>query len=86
MDASIQIGSHRIVAMRYTMKNSAGEILANTLEEEPVRFLYGSGEILPGLEHPLTGLRIGEQKSFSLSPELFLNLDKPFISTSSSMI
>ena len=55
--------------MRYTMKNSAGEILVNTLEEEPVEFLFGSGEILPGLEHSLTGLKIGEQKSFSVSPE-----------------
>ena len=69
MDAVIEIGSRRIVAMRYTMKNAAGEILANTLEEGPVRFLFGSGEILPALEYPLTGLKIGEQKSFSLSPE-----------------
>jgi FKBP-type peptidyl-prolyl cis-trans isomerase SlyD len=69
MKTLIRIGSGRVVAMRYRMKNSQGEVLINTLEGEPVTFLYGSGEILPGLEKPLSGLKIGEQKSFGLSAE-----------------
>jgi FKBP-type peptidyl-prolyl cis-trans isomerase (trigger factor) len=64
--------------MRYIMKNSEGSVLANTLQEQPVEFRYGSGEILPGLEGPLTGLKIGEQKTFSLSPESVPGLNQTF--------
>jgi hypothetical protein len=64
--------------MRYVMKNSEGVILANTLGEPAVEFRYGSGEILPGLEGPLTGLKIGEQKTFTLSPETVPGLNQTF--------
>jgi FKBP-type peptidyl-prolyl cis-trans isomerase (trigger factor) len=49
------------------MRNSAGELLIDTTDGEPVVFLYGSGEILPHLEQPLEGMVKGEKKSFSLS-------------------
>jgi FKBP-type peptidyl-prolyl cis-trans isomerase (trigger factor) len=60
--------------MRYTMKNSHGQVLAN----ERASFLYGSGEIIPGLEAPLTGLMTGEQRSFSLSPDDSAQLEETF--------
>lgn len=56
-----------MVAIRYRMKNSAGAILADTMGSEPVKFAYGSGEILPELESALKGLKVGEQKSFTVS-------------------
>lgn len=55
--------------MRYRMKNSEGEILADSMNTDPVKFLFGSGEISPELEGALTGLKIGEHKLFALSPE-----------------
>lgn len=78
MKTKIRVGSGRIVAMRYIMKNSEGAVLADTRKEPPVEFRYGSGEILPGLEGPLTGLKIGEQKTFSLSPESVPGLNQTF--------
>jgi len=62
--------------MRYVMKNSREEELANTMAEEPVTFMFGTGEILPGLEAPLKGLKIGEEKSFALSPDTTPELDQ----------
>lgn len=67
-----------MVALRYTMKNASGEVLADTMEGEPAKFLYGSGEILPGLENFLTGLKIGDQKSFSVSGENTPGLNDAF--------
>ena len=78
MNRLIRVGPHRIVTMRYLMKNSTEEVLVNIMEDEPVTFRFGSGEILPGLEQPLTGLKIGERKSFSLSPEMSPGLDQTF--------
>ncbi len=78
MSNVISVGANRMVAIRYVMKNSAGEILVNTMENEPVKFLYGSGEIVPGLESALQGLRIGDRKSFSLSKNISPALDQSF--------
>ena len=64
MTTNIRVGAGRIISMRYTMKNSDGHVLT----QDAASFLYGSGEIMPALETPLTGLRKGEQKSFTLSP------------------
>ena len=60
------------------MRNAADTVLINTLEQQPVKFTYGSGEILPGLEGPLTGLKVGEQKSFSLSGATTPELDQTY--------
>ena len=68
MSIPVQVGPKTIVALRYRMKNAQGDLLADILDEDPVCFLYGSGEILPGLESMLTGLNIGEQKTFTTSP------------------
>ena len=65
----IRVGLNRMVTLRYRMKNSSGEIIANTLDRQPVTFLYGSGKILHGLEQALEGLKIGQQKSFKISEE-----------------
>ena len=74
MTGRIRVGAGRIISMRYTMKNSDGHVLA----ENAASFLYGSGEIMPGLETPLTGLRPGEQKSFSISPQDTAQLNETF--------
>ena len=73
----IRVGPGRVVTMHYVMKNASAEILVSTLDKEPVTFMFGSGDILPGLEAPLAGLRIGEQKSFTL-PEATPGLDQTF--------
>jgi hypothetical protein len=69
MNSLIKVGPKTIVALRYRMKNAQGDLLADIMDDDPVCFLHGSGEILPGLESMLTGLRIGEQKIFTTSPD-----------------
>lgn len=67
MKKMIRVGLNRRVAFRYIMKNSSGEIIANTMDAKSVAFVFGSGEILPALENELNGLKIGEKKTFSVS-------------------
>lgn len=58
-----------IVSIRYTMKNSKGEVLENTMEGEPVRYLHGAGSILPSLEAYLAGFQAGEERTLLISDE-----------------
>ena len=74
----MKIGAKTIVALRYVMKNGQGEELANIMASEPVKYLHGSGAIIPGLEDTLTGLRIGDCRSVSLTPETSPELQGTF--------
>ena len=78
MNRMIRVGSNRMVALRYLMKNSAGHVLVDTMDDKPVTFLYGSGEIIDGLERELNGLQIGDRKSFVLSRQIAPDLDDAF--------
>src|SRR6266566_1881183 len=37
--------------------------------KEPLTYLHGSGQIVPGLEKELTGLKVGDQKKIVVKPE-----------------
>ncbi len=57
------------VKMHYTLKLDNGEILETTENDEPLEFIYGVGEIIPGLERELEGMNPGEEKHIVVPPE-----------------
>jgi FKBP-type peptidyl-prolyl cis-trans isomerase SlyD len=48
-----------VVTMDYTLTVD-GEIVDSSEEDDPIQFLHGHGNILPGLESHLGGLSVGE--------------------------
>lgn len=46
-----------------------GEMLDTTDDTEPIQFIQGHGEILPALEKELYGMKPGETREVSLSPD-----------------
>lgn len=57
------------VRIDYTLKNDAGEVLDTSDGREPLAFLQGNGQIIPGLESALEGKEAGESFSVSITPE-----------------
>jgi FKBP-type peptidyl-prolyl cis-trans isomerase SlyD len=45
------------------------EMLESTENGEPIKFIQGIGQIIPGLENALYGLKIGDQKTVVIQPE-----------------
>ena len=45
------------------------ELLESTEDGEPIQFIQGMGQIIPGLENALYGLKIGDQKQVVILPE-----------------
>ncbi len=45
------------------------ELIESTDEEGPIEFLQGYGEIIPGLENALYGMRVGDSQEVSINPE-----------------
>jgi len=57
------------VKMHYTLKLDDGEILETTENGEPLEFIFGIGEIIPGLERELEGMNPGDEKHIVVPPE-----------------
>lgn len=55
--------------MSYTLKDSEGTELGRTETEEPLNYLHGAGNIVPGLEEAIEGLGVGDKKEVTVSPE-----------------
>lgn len=52
----------RVVSFHYTLKNAAGEQLESSFGSDPLMFLEGSGQIIPGLEEAIKMLSVGDKK------------------------
>jgi FKBP-type peptidyl-prolyl cis-trans isomerase SlyD len=57
------------VSLEYTLKNDGGEVLQSNKGGEPLVFVQGRQQIIPGLERELVGMRPGEEKKVVVKPE-----------------
>jgi len=65
----MQIAEHCVASFHYTLTNDAGEVLDSSREREPLAYLHGSGNIVPGLEKALTGKAVGDKLKVDVTPE-----------------
>jgi len=56
----------RVIAFHYTLKNPSGEVLDSSSGAEPLRFLEGAGQIIPGLESQLVILQVGDKRTIQV--------------------
>src|SRR4051794_16075670 len=57
-----------VVSLNYVLTVD-GETLAQTDADDPMEYLHGAEEILPGLERALDGKQVGDKFSVTLQPE-----------------
>src|ERR1700710_344609 len=65
----MQIAKNTAVQINYTLKNDAGEVLDSSEGAEPLAFLQGNGNLIPGLEKELEGKRAGDALNVTIPPE-----------------
>ena len=63
------IGNNSVVSFHYVLTNTAGEVLDASSENQPLTYLHGSRNIIPGLENELTGKVAGAEFSVTVQPE-----------------
>ncbi|ATX79787.1 FKBP-type peptidyl prolyl cis-trans isomerase [Mariprofundus aestuarium] len=62
----MQITDHKVVSFHYTLTNDAREVLDTTTGGEPLPYLHGEENIVPGLELALEGKSVGDKLKVSL--------------------
>jgi FKBP-type peptidyl-prolyl cis-trans isomerase SlyD len=65
----MRIAANHVVTVEYTLKNEAGEVLDTSDGGEPLAYIHGAEQIVPGLERELEGLAEGEEKDVVVQPE-----------------
>ena len=64
----MQIGPNSVVSIDYELTNDAGEVLDASAPGEPLVYLHGAHNLIPGLENQLTGKSAGDQLKVSVQP------------------
>jgi FKBP-type peptidyl-prolyl cis-trans isomerase SlyD len=53
----------KVYGIEYTVKNSKGDVVDTNKGQAPLEFIAGQGQIIPGLEKEVEGMKIGEEKT-----------------------
>ena len=65
----MQIENNKVVSINYHLTNEAGETLDTSEGREPLAYIQGHNNIIPGLEEELTGKSVGDKLKVVVSPE-----------------
>jgi FKBP-type peptidyl-prolyl cis-trans isomerase SlyD len=64
----LAIADNMVVSMDYTLRLDDGQVVDSSEGREPLMFLHGRGQIIPGLEKELYGMKTGDAKKVAVSP------------------
>jgi FKBP-type peptidyl-prolyl cis-trans isomerase SlyD len=63
------IADKKVASFHYTLSNEQGEQIESSRERQPMSYLHGSRNIIPGLEKALTGKAAGDQFQVTIPPD-----------------
>jgi FKBP-type peptidyl-prolyl cis-trans isomerase SlyD len=66
----MQIANDTAVLIHYTVTSSTGEVLDSSDSDDPLAYIHGQGDIVPGLEQALTGKSAGDKVQVTVEPKL----------------
>jgi FKBP-type peptidyl-prolyl cis-trans isomerase SlyD len=64
----MQIAKDKVASIEYTLTDTEGQILDSSVGGEPLAYLHGAGNIIPGLEKALEGRQVGDAFTVSIAP------------------
>lgn len=67
-EGALVVSEGNSVKVNYTLTVD-GKVVDSSNGREPLQFKAGNHEMIPGFEKAVVGMKVGEKKSFKLSPE-----------------
>lgn len=65
----MKIQDNCVVSIHYTLTNDEGDVIDTSEGRDPLRYLQGHGNIIPGLEQALLGLVAGDSLNVTVEAE-----------------
>lgn len=65
---SLLIGDNVVASIHYTLTDNGGDVLDSSEGAEPLAYLHGAGNIIPGLENALVGKTAGANLQVNIAP------------------
>ena len=62
------VAADKVVLIHYTLKNDEGQVIDSSAGGQPLAYIHGHGNIIPGLERELEGKPSGEKLSVRIAP------------------
>jgi FKBP-type peptidyl-prolyl cis-trans isomerase SlyD len=63
-----KVADEKVVSLHYTLTSDEGEVLDSSQGGEPLQFIQGQGQIIPGLEKELYDMEVGDEKQVTVAP------------------
>jgi FKBP-type peptidyl-prolyl cis-trans isomerase SlyD len=70
------VAENYVVTLDYTLTVD-GQVIDTSTNAEPIQFIQGTGQIVPGLEQALYGLQVGESKEVVVTPKDGFGVEDP---------
>ena len=65
---SAVIETNKVVTFHYTLKDDDGNVIDSSAGRDPMPYLHGAQNIVPGLEKEMTGKAVGDSFDVRVSP------------------
>lgn len=65
----MKVSEGKVVSIHYTLTGDTGEVLDSSQGREPLAYLQGHGNIIPGLENALVDKEPGDKLKVTVKPE-----------------
>ena len=63
------VSDGKVVVFHYTLTNDEGEVIDSSSGGDPMPYLHGAGNIVPGLESQLQGVAVGTNLQVLVAPK-----------------
>ncbi len=67
-NTNLTVADGLVVSLDYTLRLDDGQVIDTTTDGDPLQFLQGGQQIIPGLEKALYGMGVGDEKDVELTP------------------
>src|SRR5918999_3001075 len=58
-----------MVSLQYTLSGEDGKTIESNKGKEPLKYVHGQRQMIPGLEKELAGMKVGQEKHVKVKPE-----------------
>jgi FKBP-type peptidyl-prolyl cis-trans isomerase SlyD len=66
---TMHISQNKVASIHYTLTDNDGKVLDSSAGREPLNYIHGAGNLIPGMEEGMEGKIKGDKFNLKVSPE-----------------